>query len=547
MEEAPNNSSPPLTPEETAAVQKEAKTQPLRVNVSTTTTNKQLSIRTAIDKTIIPMVDRFNALHRLLNTTVIIGRWLRKNRERRTEVISAAESRAALLIHIRQDQSLHFGKEIALLQNNRQTEIKNPLAQFAPFLDEEGNLRVGGRLRNSELPYAQKHPIILNKTSRLAEILIQDAHQATLHGGIQEMLHHLRQEFWIINGRAMTKTHLHNCVTCKKHQRTGHQQQMASLPRNRVLVAPAFTHASVDYAGPFHIRLGNARKTTTKSYVVVFVCQSVKAIHLELAEDLSALSFLEVFDRFISRRGKPCTILSDNGTQFVGASRIMNKDLEQWRSKEVQQHVASHGVDWKFIVPGAPHHGGLWEAAVKSVKKHLLRVVGRQSLRYGSFATLLTRIEACLNSRPIISIFDDPETGTALSPGHFLIGRPLTARLQSPIAADIPENRLKYHQRFQRMLEHFWSRWSLEYLAQLQARNKWIHPHGNLKTDDVVAIMDDNLPPCEWRIGRITQTHPGPDDLVRSVSMDVMMPGGGRHTMQRPIQKLCRLVENNDS
>lgn len=293
-------------------------------------------------------MDRFSSLHRLVHTTALLRRWMKAQRENRGRVISPVEYQQALCFHIREEQELYFGAELKLLREKRNAEVKNPIAQFAPFIDAEGLLKVGGRVTNSDLLYGQKHPVILSK-DRLAELLIANA-----------------------------------------------------VPRNRVIVCPPFTNSACDYAGPFRVRHGNARNTFTKCYAAVFVCLSTKAVHIELAEDLSSRSFLEVFDRFISR-GLCRTLVSDNGTQFVGAVKIIKDHLAKWTTPDVKQHPADYGVDWKFITPAAPHHGGLWEAAVKSAKKHLLRVVGNQSMRFGQMMMLLTRIEACLNSRPIMA------------------------------------------------------------------------------------------------------------------------------------------------
>ena len=82
---------------------------------------------------------------------------------------------------------------------------------------------------------------------------------------------------------------------------------------------------------------------------------------------------------------------------------------------------------WKFIPECAPHFGGIWEAAVKSMKTHLKRIVGSVKLTYEDLNTMLTQVEACLNSRPLVPLAPDDEGIEALTPGHFLIGRPLEA------------------------------------------------------------------------------------------------------------------------
>ncbi|XP_049308643.1 uncharacterized protein LOC125777600 [Bactrocera dorsalis] len=197
----------------------------------------------------------------------------------------------------------------------------------------------------------------------------------------------------------------------------------------------------------------------------------------------------------------------------------MREDVKEWVSSYAQQHVAYVGTQWKFITPAAPHHGGIWEAAVRSAKKHLLRIMGQQSLRYHELLTLLTRIEACLNSRPIVALHDDREGGLALTPGDFIIGRPLNCRPEPPLP-DIPHNRFHYRQRLQGMFEHFWKRWQNEYLNSLQARSKWMRPEPSLQVGDVVLIRNENLPPACWRMGRITDTHPGSDGLVRVITIE---------------------------
>ncbi|XP_049309489.1 uncharacterized protein LOC125777807 [Bactrocera dorsalis] len=213
-----------------------------------------------------------------------------------------------------------------------------------------------------------------------------------------------------------------------------------------------------------------------------------------MVDDLSAQAFLDAFTRFVSRRGPCRDLYSDNGTAFVGANRLLKEDLAAWQGENNQRSLANSGTHWHFITPSAPHQGGLWEAAVKSAKHHLVRCVGTQVMWYSQLQTLAVRIEACLNSRPITPLYDDPEEKLALTPGDFLIGSPLLA-VPEPDIKQIPSNRLKQWQLVRQIQQGFWKRWSEEYLTILQRRNKWLRRTKNIRepvSNPLVSGSSDN-------------------------------------------------------
>ena len=195
--------------------------------------------------------------------------------------------------------------------------------------------------------------------------------------------------------------------------------------------------------------------------MVIFFCFGTKAVHIEVVTSLSKEAFLDALRRFIARRGKPRTICSDNGTNFQGAANELHAIYKMFQSTSqmatVQEFLATEGCEWKFIPPHGPHFGGLWEAAVKSMKYHLRRTLGSQVATYEELCTLLAKIEACLNSRPLCALSDHPFNPTYLSSGHFPIGEPLT---QIPAAdfTDVKCNRLSRWQTYENQQQHFWQR-----------------------------------------------------------------------------------------
>lgn len=120
------------------------------------------------------------------------------------------------------------------------------------------------------------------------------------------------------------------------------------------------------------------------------------------------------------------------------------------------EHLVNYKIEWHFNVPSAPHHGGLWEAAVKSTKYHLKRMGGAHLFTFEKMATLLAKISACLNSRPLTPISNDPNDLMTLTPGHFLTGQSIITPYEGYLA-DGPTKRLSGWQKIQKLQQEFWS------------------------------------------------------------------------------------------
>ena len=178
---------------------------------------------------------------------------------------------------------------------------------------------------------------------------------------------------------------------------------MAPLPAVRLQPARPFTSTGVDYAGPYNIRVSKGQgQNSYKGYVAIFVCMVTRAVHIEVVSDYTSDAFISAFRRFISRRGLCKRVYCDHGTTFQGACNEVHKLFRQSTPflKEVQESLKKLEIEWTFIPPKGPHFGGLWESKVKSFKHHLKRVVADSTLTFEEFSTLITQIEACINSRP---------------------------------------------------------------------------------------------------------------------------------------------------
>jgi Family of unknown function (DUF5641) len=179
--------------------------------------------------------------------------------------------------------------------------------------------------------------------------------------------------------------------------------------------------------------------------------------------------------------------------------------------------------------------GGLWEAGIKSAKYHIRRIAGKVSLTYELFNTLLIQIEAVLNSRPLSPMSSDLRDPLPLTPSHFLVGHNMTTCIDLDVR-ELPESRLDNYERVQQMKQHFWTRWSKEYISELQERKRWKVNAPNLKINSIVLIKENNMPPLCWLLGVVEAVYPGKDGVCRVA--DVRTSKG---ILKRSVMALCPL------
>lgn len=458
--------------------------------------------------------------------------------ESRENLVTQKEYQLASERIIKWTQLESFAKEIKTINQQKPLPNSSKLVSLNPFLDENGILRVGSRIRNATVQYNTRFPTILPANHIITNLIIDETHIKHFHASQSMMIATLRQKYWIINCKTQVRQHLHKCIPCTRWKATKNSQLMGDLPPERVNFKHAFHQTGVDYAGPIWLKSMTGRRPKPhKAYISIFVCLSSKAVHIELVSDLTTEAFIAALKRFMARRGVSADIFSDNGTNFIGANNVhaeinkLNKSLKH--NTLISNFLLGMNTRWHFIPPSAPNFGGLWEAAVKSTKYHLRRVLGNTTLNFEEMTTLLAQIEAVLNSRPLCKL--SPDADDALTPAHFLTGQPLTM-LPDPDYKPVPQNRLFRWQLVQQLMQHFWARWHTEYLTSLHSRSKWQHKHKNLMINDIVLIRVDNTRPANWPLGRIIELHPGKDGVVRVVTIRTQSG-----TYKRTVTKLVLL------
>jgi len=286
---------------------------------------------------------------------------------------------------------------------------------------------------------------------------------------------------------------------------------MANLPDFQTTATSVFSHCGTDFGGPIDIKTSSLRSSKIiKAYMCISVCLATKAVHIEAVSTLSSDGFLAALDRFTSIRGGVMNIYSDNGPNYIGANKELQAIL---RDPHFLQTCASKGLTWHFIPPSSPNMGGVWESEIKCAKRLLQRSIGKLTLTFEEFSTILHKISFILNSRPLSPLSDDPEEFEALTPGHFIYGTNAVPLPESEAGEKINFN--KRWRLVEQITQNLWKRWSTSYVNTLHLRQCWNKSQPNVQIGDLVIVKEDFTPAYHWPLGRVVEVYPGNDGVVK--------------------------------
>ena len=427
------------------------------------------------------------------------------------------------------------------------------LRRLDPFIDEEGTLRVGGRLKYSSLLYGVKHPVILPRKSHVTTLIIKHFHERVKHQGKGITMNEIRSNgFWIVGCSQAVSSHIFQCVTCRRLRSSISEQKMADLPEDRTEPPPP-VHCGVDCFGPFYTREGRKEH---KRYGLLFTCMASRAVHIEILEDMTTDAFINALRCFIALRGAVKQLRSDQGSNFIGAQHELKNALNEVKNERIKAFLAEQGCDFLMNVPHASHMGGVWERQIRTIR-NVLNTIWHQfagRLDSASLRTFFYEAMAIVNGRPLtVENLGDPCGPEPLTPNHLLT---MKSKVILPPPGDFVKEDVYARKRWrqvQYLSNEFWARWRKEYLANLQVRQKWNNSRRNLKVEDVVLIKDAELARGQWRLGQVVEVYPDKDQLVRKVRLrvgDPTLDKLGRRIakvtyVERPIQKLVLLLESD--
>ena len=422
------------------------------------------------------------------------------------------------IIHTCQVES--FSEEMQALEAGNQVLAKSKLAQAKPFLDDQKVMRSDSRLQDAELlDQETKNPIILPKNKKVTVLIIKEAHEKSNHAyALNWTVDEVKKRFYIPSCRQQVKKFLRHCKPCKMNFGRPRPAVMAPLPSVRVSnPMKTFFHVGVDYAGPFFTLKGRGQ-ARNKRWLCLFTCLVTRAVHLELAYGMNTDNFLMALNNFVARRGKVELIWSDRGTNFRGAQREIRELLQQLSEDELQEHLATKGIKFKFNTAYSPHQGGVWESMVKSCKRAIFCVLKKQDFTDELLIAAFTQAENVVNSRPLGYQSNDPNDHRVVTPNMFIHGR--LEGYQMPASVDNTDFNPRQRWRLvQQAVKHIWRRFLREIIPNLGIRQKWTRDQRNFEEGDEVLVIEPNVPRYKWTIGRVTRTYPGRDNVVRIVDV----------------------------
>ncbi|XP_038155609.1 uncharacterized protein LOC119792853 [Cyprinodon tularosa] len=456
------------------------------------------------------------------------------------------EMAKAKICVIKSVQSEYYKEELKCISEETKIPPSSSLWKLHPILDNDGLLRVGGRITHSELGIDTTHPLIIPARHHLGTLLIRHYHGSVKHQGRHFTEGAIRAAgFWLVGAKRSISTALFKCVTCRKLRGRAECQQMGNLPPERMKVAPPFTYVGVDVFGPWDVFTRRTRggQANSKRWAVMFSCMSTRAVHIELIETMTTDSFINALRRLFAIRGPAKQIRSDCGTNLIGASHELKMVETDLSIKDVEDYLNKQDCSWIFNPPHASHMGGAWERMIgiaRRILNSMFQDCKKAMLTHELLSTFMAEVCAIMNARPLVPVSTDPESPLILTPSMLLT---MKTGCAPPPPGNFENGILLKEQwkRVQSLADIFWSKWRREYLHTLQLRHKWQDKKQSLKEGDIVLLKDSQAKRNEWPMSIVSKTIPGKDGLVRKVEVTTSH-AGTKKTFSRPVTEVVLLL-----
>ena len=315
---------------------------------------------------------------------------------------------------------------------------------------------------------------------------------------------------------------------------------MQTLPEFRLQQGKhhVFQTTGLDFIGPLPVK---EHGKNGARYILLFTCLIVRAVHLEVAIDLTTDSTINCIRRFVSRRGKPKKFFSDCGKSFVGSNNSLQSSIASLRDCldfASHLHLKQVEIELVFNPPAAPHFGESWKRLVQIFKLSLYNVYGSNTLSDDFLLTLVCEIDSNMNSRPLTNVPIEIKDPLLLTPHHFLLDR--SSVNYPPGIFETQKVTVSVSRKSaQELASHFGNRFLRKYIPNQQTWLKWIKISENLKVNDLVWLLEKR---GLWPLAKVIEIYPGLDGVVRSVKLRT--PHGEKI---RPVIKLSKVLINKQN
>ena len=452
---------------------------------------------------------------------------------------------------VRLAQMEHLTTDYDELKRGGSVGKASKLKALDPFMDNDGLMRVGGRLQHADLPYDEKFPVILPSIKPKTRIEINDSvvtrliyhtHVKQMHAGPDWLLHHLRTRYWILSGKKTVQATINKCVACKRAVGRKLEQKMAPLPDSRLQTDVPWACVGVDFTGAFPIRQNEAGQHK-KMYVCLFTCMSSRAVHFECTDNLTTETFILALRRMMARRGVPRQMFSDEAKTFVRAARELATLETAVDLQRLDNECTNLGIKWSFNTPFAQWRGGAWERLVRTLKETLRKVLVNTTVDEPTFRTVICEIESFVNDRPLAVVSGTPTDVIPITPSMLTGGRQLRslpdwARSQKDETTAPIRTMWKHRQALRRQC---WRRFQKDYMLRTLTRvPTWREERPSLKVGDVVLVSTEASKRSGWPLATVIEIEDGRlrrSEAVRTVTLRLARG----QTLRRPIQHLVNL------
>lgn len=510
--------------------------------LSPSTRGRWRKLKNAVARKLKLYMDVFMPLVRNSQYNNIAARMELKRQHNGFRHLTSADLERAEHFIFRMMQRETYAEEYEQISQGKPVRNKE-FSQLSVFMDRQGLLRINSRANLNSLSFPQQFVPVLPRKNELMPVLLMFYHEKFKHIATESQIAELRSRCWIPQVRQALKTIKAHCNYCKFMNAQPYDQIMAPLPDYRVNPElQPFEVTGIDLLGPLNvISYGRVKKI----YIMIFTCTLTRFVHLHILDSLESLRVLEAIVVFWSAHGPVRKFVSDNGTNFVGASKILKEDYEntkiflaQQQSSLRQKLSEEYSVDWEFIPPGTPWFGGFYERLIKEVKRSIADTLTNRKVTRVELSIAVSEASHRLNLRPLTHNSIDSEDDSLLTPHHLAKHRPgwpLLPGMHNGKYVHVDDRTI--YRKGRVLADELMRKFTAYYLPVLTKKVKWLMEKDPLGVGDLVLMIEPNKTRKEWPRGRVEKLFFGKDGQARVA--DVRKANG--KLKRRPIRKLAKI------